>query len=228
MTRQPPFVSLLRGLGTLLLLVALPVACSRPDTDGEPGSGEAADAAADRPQDAFLRNLAAQCGQAFPGRLVLEPEGDPMLTGTEELLVHFRDCEPDEIRIPFHVQVEATGEWNRSRTWYVMRTPEGLELRHDHREPDGAESRRTWYGGPTASAGTATRQDFVSAERTASAGTPVGWRIEIEPGRFYRYGTTRDGEYDWTIEFDLSRPVSGEIPPVWGAGTAPTRSPGPP
>jgi hypothetical protein len=183
---------------------------------------------AEAPQAAFLANLAAPCGQAFPGRLQLTPEGDAMLTGTEELLVHFRDCEPGEVRIPFHVEVEATGEWDRSRTWYVMAVDGGLELRHDHREPDGSESTRTWYGGFTLDQGTSSRQDFRSPERTAAAGVPVGWRIEIEPGVHYRYGTTLDGDYDWMIEFDLSRPVDGPIPPVWGASDPPSRIPGPP
>jgi hypothetical protein len=230
-----------------LLLAVLPLACGgdgrpsdasgRPgDASGRPGdaSGRSGDASgrsgsADAgPQQAFLANLGAHCGQAFPGRLALTPEGDTMLTGTEDLLVHFRDCEPDEVRIPFHMEVAATGQWNRSRTWYVMAADQGLELRHDHREPDGAESTRTWYGGFTRTGGSATRQDFLSPERTAAAGVPVGWRIEIDPGAHYRYGTTYDGEYDWMIEFDLSRAVDGEIPAAWGAQNPPSRVPGPP
>jgi hypothetical protein len=207
------------------LALALAAGCgAEQERDPDQGTMEAAAV----PEDIFLDNLAFHCGSAFPGGLVLTPEGDAMLTGTEELLVHFRDCQPGEVRIPFHVEVEATGEWNRSRTWYVMRVDEGLELRHDHREPDGSESTRTWYGGVSTMGGTATRQDFASPERTAAAGVPVGWRIEIEPGNFYRYGTTYDGDYDWMIEFDLSRPVSGEIPGAWGAETPPSRIPGPP
>jgi hypothetical protein len=177
---------------------------------------------------AFLANLAAQCGHAFAGRLVLTPEGDDMLTGTEQLLVHFRDCRPGELQIPFHVENEATGEWNRSRTWYVMAAADGLELRHDHREPDGSESRRTWYGGFSHGAGTANRQDFASPERTAAAGVPVGWRIEIQPGAYYRYGTTYEGQFDWMIEFDLSRPLAGPAPAAWGWEAPPSRVPGPP
>jgi hypothetical protein len=226
-----------------LLLAVLSLACggdSRPgDASGRPGDASARPgnagatprpgAAGDvGPQVAFLENLSAHCGQAFLGRLALTPEGDAMLTGTEDLLVHFRDCEPHEVRIPFHVEVEATGQWNRSRTWYVMAVGQGLELRHDHREPDGAESTRTWYGGFTRTHGTATRQDFLSPERTAAAGVPVGWRIEIDPGAYYRYGTTYDGEFDWMIEFDLSRAVGGDIPAAWGAHDPPSRVPGPP
>lgn len=178
--------------------------------------------------NAFLENLSVHCGEAFPGRLILTPEGDDMLTGTEELVVHFRDCEDGEVRIPFHVEVEADGSWDRSRTWVVTRVSEGLELRHDHREPDGSESTRTWYGGFSVGQGTPTRQDFFSPERTEAAGVAVGWRIEIEPGVHYRYGTTYDGEFDWTIEFDLSNALDEPVPPVWGADRPPSRIPGPP
>jgi hypothetical protein len=223
--------------GAVVLLCAATLACgeaerpaaaSPPAVATPPAPDTGPDPDTSTPQRAFLHNLAAPCGQAFGGRLILTPEGDDMLTGTEALLVHFRDCSADEVRIPFHVEVEATGEWNRSRTWYVMARDDGLELRHDHREPDGAESTRTWYGGRTMTAGTATRQDFASPERTAAAGTAVGWRIEIEPGVFYRYGTTWAGGYDWMIEFDLSRPVAGDVPAAWGAAQPPSRIPGPP
>jgi hypothetical protein len=191
------------------------------------GTGDEARAPAD-PHGAFMANLAHHCGDAFPGRLALEPPGDDMLTGAERLLVHFRDCSPDEARIPFHVEIEGEDRWDRSRTWYVIRHEDRLELRHDHRHPDGSESTRTWYGGSTMGEGTGQQQDFLSPERTEAAGVPVGWRIEIEPGRRYAYGTTYDGEYDWRVEFDLSRAVSGPVPLPWGHDREPTRSPGPP
>jgi hypothetical protein len=224
-----------RGAAAVALAACVAAGCGGSGAPGDTSDAASQTSSSDTtshmsgaPQPAFLRNLAAQCGQAFRGRLMLEPEGDPMLTGTEALLVHFRDCEAGEARIPFHIEDETSGEWNRSRTWYVMAADGGLELRHDHREADGSESRRTWYGGFTATEGTANRQDFLSPERTQAAGVTVGWRIEIEPGAFYRYGTTRAGEYDWMIEFDLARPVTGPIPAAWGADTPPTRRPGPP
>ena len=47
--------------------------------------------------------------------------------------MHVRECSEDAIRIPFHV-----GE-DRSRTWVVTRTANGLRLKHDHRHEDGSE-----------------------------------------------------------------------------------------
>lgn len=201
------------------------VACAAPHAAATHPSLEIE--AAPAPRDVFWENLQRQCGEAFSGRLTLEPPGDGMLTGTEELVVHFRACEEEEVRVPFHIEKEVEGIWDRSRTWVFMRHREGLELRHDHRRPDGTEDRRTWYGGFTAGEGTAHRQDFASPERTARAGVPVGWRVEIVPGERYTYGTTHDGDYDWRIDFDLSRPIA-EPPPPWGHRIPPTRRPGPP
>ncbi len=168
------------------------------------------------PAELFLANLAAHCGSAFSGGLTLEPPGDDMLTGTEELVVHFRECGADTLRIPFHIEVEASESWDRSRTWMLMRTPDGrLELRHDHREPDGSPSPNTMYGGYTETPGTAERQDFVSVARSEESGYARGWRIEIVPGERYTYGTTRRGEWSWRIDFDLSEAVP--LPPApWG------------
>jgi hypothetical protein len=176
----------------------------------------------------FMANLARHCGDAFPGRLALEPPGDDMLTGNEQLLVHFRDCGPQEVRIPFHVEVEDGRSWDRSRTWYVIRHSDRLELRHDHRREDGSESARTWYGGFSAGEGTPHRQDFLSLERSDAAGVPVGWRIEVVPGVRYSYGTTYDGDYDWRVDFDLTHPLDATPPLPWGHDRDPTRAPGPP
>jgi hypothetical protein len=207
-----PFPAFLLTAGILLF-----VGCG-----GDRPAGDEGDAAVPSmtvaPSEAFLTNLAMHCGQAFSGGLTLEPPGDDMLTGTEELIVHFRECGADTLRLPFHIEVEATGEWDRSRTWVLTRAPGNrLELRHDHREPDGRPSERTMYGGFSETPGTATSQDFVSVERTEESGYPRGWRIEIVPHERYTYGTTRRGEWSWRVDFDLGHPVD-EPPPPWGHG----------
>jgi hypothetical protein len=200
----------LAGAAALALLTSAACA-STPQTSQEP----VAAAAATSPQDEFWQNLRAHCGNAYPGGLTLEPPGDDMLTGTEQLVVHFRACGQDTLLLPFHIEVEATGEWDRSRTWMFMRTANALELRHDHRHRDGSPDEQTMYGAFTQTPGTATRQEFILTDRTARDGSPLGWRIEIERGQRYTYGTIRGGEWTWRVDFDLSRTVPAP-PAPWG------------
>jgi hypothetical protein len=166
--------------------------------------------------DGFWANLSSHCGNAYPGSLTLEPPGDDMLQGDELLVVHFRTCSERELQLPFHIELEE-GEWNRSRTWVFTRTGDGrLELRHDHRLPDGTDDEFTWYGGFTETAGTETRQEFIYRDVDYPDGSTRGWRIEIEPDVRYTYGTIRNGEWSWRVDFDLTRPLPEEPPPPWG------------
>jgi hypothetical protein len=91
----------------------------------------------------------------------------------------------------------------------------GIDLRHDHRIPDGRPETgtATWYGAHTPDAGTAERQEFLR-EGTQN-GAVTGWAIEIVPDERYTYGTIRDGEWVYRLDFDLTAPV--ETPPApWG------------
>jgi hypothetical protein len=190
----------------ILFLAAL-AAC------GGDGESPAARAAA---LDGFWSNLSWHCGNAYPGSLTLEPPGDDMLQGDELLVVHFRSCSERELQLPFHIELEE-GEWNRSRTWIFTRTGDGrLELRHDHRLPDGTDDEFTWYGGFTEAAGTETHQEFIYRDVDYPDGSTRGWRIEIEPDVRYTYGTIRNGEWSWRVDFDLTRPLPEEPPPPWG------------
>ena len=164
----------------------------------------------------FFQALAEHCGQAYPGGLTLEPEGDDMLTGTELLIVHFRECSDDQLKLPFHIELEASQSWDRSRTWIISRHAEWLELRHDHRKADGSDDSNTMYGGFTVGEGSAITQQFQSIPRTEESGYFRGWRIEIEPGVRYTYGTVRGDNWSWRIDFDLTKPLA-ELPPApWG------------
>ena len=168
------------------------------------------------PQDAFLERLRGLCGRAFEGRVVSNDEADRAIAG-ERLIMHVRSCGPGEVRIPFHV-----GD-DRSRTWIVSRTSAGLRLEHDHRHRDGSEDALTRYGGDTATAGTARRQEFpadaYSRDLFAREGIPQSaanvWAIEVEPGRTFAYELRRPNRY-FRVEFDLGRPIAAP-PPPWGA-----------
>ena len=131
----------------------------------------------------------------------------------QRLVMHVRACGENEIRIPFFV-----GE-NRSRTWVITRTATGLRLKHDHRHEDGTEDKVTQYGGDTAAAGTAQRQDFPADAFTAAlipaAATNI-WTLMIEPGKTFGYGLRREAEgRRFRVEFDLAKPVANP-PAPWG------------
>lgn len=163
-------------------------------------------------QNAFWASLTSICGQAFAGRVT---ESEPPDAAFDEavLVMHVRECDDAEIRVPFHV-----GE-DRSRTWVFMRPAEGLRLKHDHRHEDGTEDEVTWYGGDTAEPGTAEQQAFVADSHTAQllpeSATNV-WTVEIVPGERFVYALRRVGtERRFRAEFDLSAPVP-EPPAPWG------------
>lgn len=168
--------------------------------------------------DAFLARIAAYCGQAFAGRVLVDtpPQGDSAFAG-QALVMHVRECGDGELRVPFHV-----GE-DRSRTWVLTRTPAGLRLKHDHRHADGTEDAVTMYGGETVGAGSEARQEFPadtdSIEMFQREGLDASvtntWAMEIEPGKRFLYELARPGGRLFQVEFDLATPV--ELPPApWG------------
>lgn len=158
------------------------------------------------PADTFMANLNALCGQSFTGRVVTSDPADKAFAESE-LVMHVRDCSAGEVRIPFRV-----GE-DRSRTWVLTRTAEGVRLKHDHRHADGSEDILSQYGGDTASGGTATRQEFpadaFSKTLFEKHGNPASvtnvWAVEVEPGRTFAYELRRPNRH-FRVEFDLAKP----------------------
>lgn len=159
------------------------------------------------PQDAFFARLTALCGQSFAGRLVTTDAADAGFVG-QPMRMTVRDCSAQEIRVPFQV-----GE-DRSRTWVVTRTADGLTLKHDHRDPQGQPVGLHWYGGHTVSPGTARRQEFpVDPESIAlfnagdaAVSTTNVWAMEIHPGETFAYELRRANRH-FPVEFDLTAPL---------------------
>jgi hypothetical protein len=199
---------------------------------GEPAAAPAE--AAEAPVDAFMARIASHCGQAFAGRIISNtpPEGeappanDPFVG--KALVMHVRECSPEQLRVPFHV-----GD-DHSRTWVLTRTETGLQLKHDHRHEDGSDDALTMYGGDTATPGSAERQEFPvdveSIELFQREGLPASvtntWAMEIEPNQRFLYELSRPTGRMFQVEFDLTTPV--ETPPApWGSeDTAGEDSPG--
>ncbi len=175
------------------------------------------------PQSAFVDRLSALCGKAFSGRLVSQDAADDDFKG-KPMMMHVARCDEGELHIPFHVGAEKDGEWNRSRTWILTRTADGIRLKHRHRHEDGTLDTVTNYGGDTASEGSAKRQEFpVDAESIAlfkankleQSVTNI-WAMEIDKDRFaYELRRPKEaGGRFFRVEFDLSKPVKVP-PPAW-------------
>lgn len=174
------------------------------------------------PQGAFFAALAARCGQAFAGKIETSEAADAEMQG-KAMVMHIRRCTPDRIEIPFHIaELGPDGGWDRSRTWIVTRTGNGLRLKHDHRHADGKPDEVTLYGGDTATPGTATRQEFpVDAESIAmfnatgrAVSTTNVWAIEQTPLGF-AYELRRANRH-FRVGFSWDRPVSPPPPAPWG------------
>ena len=199
----------MRRLATPLVLgLVLAVACANASerADSTPDTAAATD-----PQLVFWASLESLCDQAFAGRIVQSQPPDASFEG-QALVMHVRECQIGEIRIPFHV-----GE-DRSRTWVLTTTAAGIRLKHDHRHEDGTEDEITQYGGDTRGQGTDLVQDFhadaLTADLVPAAATNV-WTIEIEPGRLFAYALRRGTDRRFRVEFDLRAPIETP-PPPWG------------
>ena len=175
-------------------------------------------ACASTPADRFMARIAEHCGEAFAGRIVVnEPATDNDPFAGKTLVMHVRECGARELKVPFHVGAD------RSRTWVITRTADGLRLKHDHRHADGSDDAVTMYGGETASAGTEIRQEFpvdaFSIEMFEREGLKASvtntWAMEIEPGRRFLYELRRPGGRLFQVEFDLRTPVPPP-PAPWG------------
>jgi len=210
--------ALRRTLTTALQIGLLALAaCSEPS--GTSTGAIAERLASTQPADQFMARIAQYCGQAFAGRVaanVPTPDDDPFADQT--LVMHIRECSDNEIRIPFHV-----GD-DRSRTWILTRTNDGLRLKHDHRHEDGSDDAVTMYGGDTEDEGTSIRQEFpvdqFSIDMFTRGDMLVSltnvWAMEIVPDELFVYELARrDSNRLFRVEFDLTTPVPTP-PDPWG------------
>ena len=162
------------------------------------------------PSETFWDTLKTHCGNAYEGKLVL-PEEDEAFGG-KKLLMHFRSCSDNEIKIPFYV-----GD-DKSRTWILTMNEGIITLKHDHRHEDGTEDDINFYGGTASNEGKEDIQffpaDLLTQKMIPVAATNVWW-ITIDEKTFTynlkRLGTDRI----FKVEMDLSKPVSKPEAP-WG------------
>jgi hypothetical protein len=170
-------------LAGALCVTALMAAC---------GAATADEAAAASPQRAFFEEIAARCGDEYPGRAVIAPETDDTFRPAF-LAMRIESCTEEEIRIPFIV------DGDESRTWVLTMDGGDLVFTHEHMlEGDTLSSNSGWGGRAAAGTGAAHFQHFPD-HRWDPATVPEErrshWRMRVDPdhGQFVYYldrGTT--------------------------------------
>jgi len=181
------------------------------------------DAENSNPQDSFFERLSNHCGQSYAGQLVSDDRLDKAMAG-QNMAISFTECTDSQIKIPFHIE-RNPNEWDRSRTWVVTRTENGLRLKHDHRHEDGSEDKVTQYGGDTADQGTAELQSFPVDEESITVFSENGlttsntniWSVGITDD-IYSYQMERINR-KFRVEFDVTKPIETP-PPAWGHETS--------
>ncbi len=173
-------------------------------------------AAPSQAQLQFFDQLKALCGKAFAGKTTVDNQPSPAFSGN--MVMHVRDCNDRQIQVPFVV-----GE-NRSRTWIITKTADGLQLQHQHKHEDGSDDQSTLYGGHTIKDGWPEAQSFpaddYSKDLFIKTKTPqsVGntWHMYLYPNESFSYRLSREGR-EFRVDFDLTKEVA--LPkPNWGAG----------
>ncbi len=213
-----------RRLAVTTLLVLWIACADEPSPDGELAVNEPAaepEAIEASPADVWWEHVSSLCGQAFAGGLTSEDPTDAAFA-EQSMTMHVRRCKEKRLEIPFHV-----GE-NRSRTWVLTRTDQGLRLQHDHRHENGSEDAISLYGGyadtssSPATPGPETTLHFPAddfskqlfAANGLSPSVANVWSTEILPGERFSYILTRPQRY-FRADFDLTRAI--EPPPApWG------------
>ncbi|SDM06221.1 hypothetical protein SAMN05421813_105128 [Daejeonella rubra] len=152
---------------------------------------------------AFFKDLEALKGKTFYGKAIYMP--DTIKANDfwgKKLSFKVNQHKRSELRMPFQV-----GE-NKSRTWILTKTKNGIQLKHDHRHDDGSPDSITNYGGDSdIKISTALAQYFPADEFTAKllpAAATNRWIMEFSPDKkkFY-YILERNNILRFKAEFNL-------------------------
>lgn len=150
----------------------------------------------------FTANLAQHCGKAYKGKIVSTPI--PADFENKELIMYVSSCTNREVKIAFFVGDDL------SRTWVFTLKGDRLELKHDHRQPNGQPDEITMYGGTTTNTGNDTIQYFPADQETAQhipAAASNLWWVTINEEE-YTYNLQRAGSTtSFNAVFDLNNPI---------------------
>lgn len=151
----------------------------------------------------FFNEIKSLEGKTFYGKAIYMPDTiNANDFWGKELKFTVKQASKNELRLPFHV-----GE-NKSRTWVLSKTNNGIRLKHDHRHDDGSPDSISNYGGDSDSKiSTALAQYFPADEFTAKllpAAATNRWIMQFSPDKkkFY-YILERNNTLRFKAEFNL-------------------------
>lgn len=181
----------MKKLTTVLLLAFVALSCSKPDP--VPAHVD------------FFNFLKTQCGKSYEGVATFTNSDNDPFSG-KTLTMTFSECSENQLLIPFDV-----GE-DKSRTWIMTLSDEGLLFKHKHLLADGSLDSITNYGGWADTTGTMLVQHFPADEFTAqlipAAETNV-WTWEFsEDKKSFSYILKRHGALRFSAKFDLTKPIN--------------------
>lgn len=152
---------------------------------------------------AFFNELKSLEGKIFYGKAIYMPDTTKANDfWGKELKFTVNKSKNSVLRLPFHV-----GE-NKSRTWVLTKSKNGIQLKHDHRHDDGSPDSITNYGGDSdTKISTALAQYFPADDFTAKlipAAATNRWIMEFsaDKKKFY-YILERNKILRFKAEFNL-------------------------
>lgn len=158
---------------------------------------------------AFIQAFKTHLGNYYEGTIIAGGKEGDGFTG-KRLLMQVMRYSDSEVKVPFFV-----GD-DKSRTWIFCLNNNLVALKHDHRKPDGNPDNITFYGGTATNEGTAEMQlfpaDAATEELIDYAAFNVWW-VTINETKF-SYNLRRIGsERVFSVEFDLTKPISSDFKP---------------
>lgn len=188
----------IQSISVALILAVLITSCNS-NSDQKPSESE--NVVSVSSESAFFQSLAERCGDVYYGNSVYPDDPNHELYGAE-LKMTIESCTENEIRIPFQVNED------RSRTWILTLSDEGLLFKHDHRYEDGTPHDLTNYGGWAANGGSPTKMSFPADSETAEmlpeAATNV-WTMELDlENNQFTYFLERHSQPRYRAAFSLN------------------------
>ncbi len=151
----------------------------------------------------FFKDLSAYCGKAYRGKLTYSPQ--PEFFQGKPFIAFFEYCNDKEISIAY-----SQGE-DKSQTWKLTNTANGLRLKHDIRKDNGDPKKITMFGGDSNNAkGSASSQTFPADKATAKMIPKAAkneWFLDLDQNKnTFSYSFARSGKKRFGVAFDLSKP----------------------